>query len=300
MSITKTMPALGVQNNVAAFWPDDSFRYIVVGNEVISESLAQFILPAMRNVATALAAAGLKGQIKFRIRLRLSGATTLLDGGDLINFKEAEIVAVDRDTGLPNSCTKFRSIVGVSKKKTAKVMKLDGTVTRLDLPAAASAVLRCHPGYSLLDAEEVKRAGAGAHPLTPGQLLEPGKLYFLVELPRSSRLPRREMRRARSAEMHGSAMDRLESLRLTRRRSTSDASVGATHDGGGDTTVEEEGAMQIRIRLPKARVKKLVEESEDEAEVTERLVALCFADRVEPEPTVMTSPSPARKEVRTA
>ncbi|WOK98437.1 beta-1,3-glucanase [Canna indica] len=53
-----------VQNNVAAFWPDDSFRYIVVGNEVIPESLAQFILLAMRNVATALAAAGLQGQIK--------------------------------------------------------------------------------------------------------------------------------------------------------------------------------------------------------------------------------------------
>ncbi|WOL06725.1 hypothetical protein Cni_G15459 [Canna indica] len=53
-----------VQNNVAAFWPGVSFRYIAVGNEVIPGSLAQFVLPAMRNVATALAAAGLQGQIK--------------------------------------------------------------------------------------------------------------------------------------------------------------------------------------------------------------------------------------------
>ncbi|WOL17261.1 hypothetical protein Cni_G26050 [Canna indica] len=44
--------------------PTTPFSYIVVGKEVIPESLAQFILPAMRNVATALAAAGLQGQIK--------------------------------------------------------------------------------------------------------------------------------------------------------------------------------------------------------------------------------------------
>ncbi|WOL10347.1 hypothetical protein Cni_G19102 [Canna indica] len=62
--LARPAPTSKVQNNVTAFWPDDSFRYIVVGNEVISESLAQFILPAMRNVVTALAAAGLQGQIK--------------------------------------------------------------------------------------------------------------------------------------------------------------------------------------------------------------------------------------------
>ncbi|KAL6613822.1 hypothetical protein ACP70R_036092 [Stipagrostis hirtigluma subsp. patula] len=54
--------ATWVRNNVQAF-PDVSFRYIAVGNEVAGGD-AQNILPAMRNVDRALSAAGLGGRIK--------------------------------------------------------------------------------------------------------------------------------------------------------------------------------------------------------------------------------------------
>ncbi|KAI8561803.1 hypothetical protein RHMOL_Rhmol04G0369800 [Rhododendron molle] len=53
-----------VQRNIKSYWPDVKFRYIAVGNEVSPNSgIAQFVLPATRNVYNALASAGLS-QIK--------------------------------------------------------------------------------------------------------------------------------------------------------------------------------------------------------------------------------------------
>ncbi|CAL9769306.1 unnamed protein product [Musa acuminata subsp. burmannicoides] len=54
-----------IRRNVVAYWPSVSFRYIAVGNELIPGSdLAQYILPAMRNIYNALSSAGLQNQIK--------------------------------------------------------------------------------------------------------------------------------------------------------------------------------------------------------------------------------------------
>ncbi|KAG5559830.1 hypothetical protein RHGRI_003203 [Rhododendron griersonianum] len=54
-----------VQRNIRNFWPGVKFRYIAVGNEVgPTTGLAQFVLPAMRNVYNAIASAGLQNQIK--------------------------------------------------------------------------------------------------------------------------------------------------------------------------------------------------------------------------------------------
>ncbi|MQL74357.1 hypothetical protein Taro_006732 [Colocasia esculenta] len=54
-----------VRRNVVAYWPDVRFRYIAVGNELIPDTrLAQFILPAMRNVYAALSSVGLRNDIK--------------------------------------------------------------------------------------------------------------------------------------------------------------------------------------------------------------------------------------------
>lgn len=54
-----------VQTNVLAYSADVKFRYIAVGNEIHpGDAEAQYVLPAMRNVYNAIAAANLQGQIK--------------------------------------------------------------------------------------------------------------------------------------------------------------------------------------------------------------------------------------------
>jgi len=49
-----------VQTNVRPYHPDVNVLYIAVGNEVDATAAAQSILPAMRNLQAALAAAGLE------------------------------------------------------------------------------------------------------------------------------------------------------------------------------------------------------------------------------------------------
>ena len=58
-----------VQNNVVKYVSDVNFRYIAVGNEVLptvdsTSRYAQYVLPAMKNVQSAITTANLKGQIK--------------------------------------------------------------------------------------------------------------------------------------------------------------------------------------------------------------------------------------------
>ena len=48
------------------------------------------------------------------------------------------------------------------RRKGAKVMQLDGTAFRVKPPAFAGTVLRDHPGFQLLESEEVKLLGVRA------------------------------------------------------------------------------------------------------------------------------------------
>ena len=57
-----------VQNNVVNYASEVKFRYIAVGNEVLptgsNAQYAQYVLPAMKNVQSAITSSGLQGQIK--------------------------------------------------------------------------------------------------------------------------------------------------------------------------------------------------------------------------------------------
>ncbi|KAL5785075.1 hypothetical protein ACOSQ2_007467 [Xanthoceras sorbifolium] len=58
-----------VQRNVLNFWPAVRFKYIAVGNEISpvnggTSGLAQFVLPAMRNINNAIVSANLQEKIK--------------------------------------------------------------------------------------------------------------------------------------------------------------------------------------------------------------------------------------------
>lgn len=169
------------------------------------------------------------------------------------------------------------------RRKGAKVMQLDGSSFRVKPPAVAGAVLRDHPGFQLLESEEVKLHGVRARPLAHDAPLRPGRLYFLVALPRPPAPPRR----AWSGALHVGARERLETLMLTR-RSTSDLSfpttsapttapasplsvAAASSEAGG-------GPVRLKMRLPKAQVEKLMSESRDGAEAAARIMQLCAAN----------------------
>ncbi|XP_051203851.1 uncharacterized protein At1g66480 [Lolium perenne] len=158
------------------------------------------------------------------------------------------------------------------RRKGAKIMQLDGTAFRVKPPAYAGAVLRDHPGFQLLDSEQVKLLGVRARPLEHDALLRPGRLYFLVVLPKPTAPPRR----AWSGALHVGARERLESLMLTR-RSTSDLTF-PTGTAPASPAASDGGPVQLRMRLPKAQVAKLMSESRDPAEAAAKIMQLCAAN----------------------
>ncbi|KAG8049648.1 hypothetical protein GUJ93_ZPchr0009g515 [Zizania palustris] len=183
------------------------------------------------------------------------------------------------------------------KRRVAKVMTVDGDTFRYKTPAAAGAALRGHPGHQLLVSEEVRRLGARARPLDRDAPLKPGKLYFLVQLPRGAGFgddddddDPRAPRKARSGALHVGARERLESLMLSRRTvsdmasvmpSTAAAAARATAADAAEPSPRpssaEDGAVRLRMRLPKSEVARLVKDSKDPAEVAAKIMQLCVA-----------------------
>ncbi|KAG6518266.1 uncharacterized protein At1g66480-like isoform X2 [Zingiber officinale] len=158
-----------------------------------------------------------------------------------------------------------------AKKKSAKVMKIDGTTFKVKPLVLAMKLLRDHPGHDLLESDDVKCHGVRARPLHPTAPLKPGKLYFLVEL------PRRLQRRAWSGNLQVSAKERLESLKIIR-RSMSDMSLAneaSAYATAGDVEETKGGGVRMRVRLPKVLVEKLMQESKDATEAAEKIMKLC-------------------------
>ncbi|OEL19581.1 hypothetical protein BAE44_0019400 [Dichanthelium oligosanthes] len=186
------------------------------------------------------------------------------------------------------------------RRRAAKVMTVDGATFRYKTPTAAGAALRGHPGHQLLESEEVRRLGVRARPLDRDAPLKPGKLYFLVQIPRGAaggpgvfgagvrgddddpRAPRKTW----SGALHVGARERLESLMLSRRTVSDVASImpssaarlaAAVSPKPSSVEVGVDGAVRLRMRLPKAEVARLMKESKDPAEAAERIMQLCVA-----------------------
>ncbi|KAJ6368110.1 hypothetical protein OIU77_021492 [Salix suchowensis] len=154
--------------------------------------------------------------------------------------------------------------------KTAEVMKINGETFKLRTPARVTDVVKDYPGFVLLDSEAVKHFGIRAKPLEPQQELKAKKIYFLIELPEiPEEKEARSTRRVRSA-IQMSAKDRLENLMLSR-RSVSDLSMVRPSPS---QTSDGQEPVRVKVRLPRAQVKKLVEESQDEAEVAGKIIEL--------------------------
>jgi hypothetical protein len=155
------------------------------------------------------------------------------------------------------------------KQRTARVMKVDGSTCRYRPPVAAGDALRDNPGHQLLESEEVRRLGVRARPLDLDAPLKPGRLYFLVELPR---VPRRTWSGALTYGGTG-AGERLESLMLER-RSASDVADTVKAMAASAGAGAEDGALRLCVSLPKAEVAQLVKESRDAAEAAEKIMRL--------------------------
>ncbi|XVF02829.1 hypothetical protein REPUB_Repub04eG0207900 [Reevesia pubescens] len=163
-------------------------------------------------------------------------------------------------------------------KKTTKVMKINGETFKLKTPVKAEEVVKDYPGHVLLESEAVKHYGIRAKPLQPHQNLVPKRLYFLVELPEA---PKEIVPRRVRSGINMNAKDRLESLMLSR-RSVSDLTLlkpkSVIPEESEEEGSENGGPMRVKMRLPKAEVERLMKESKNEAEATEKIMQLCMAN----------------------
>ncbi|KAI9100231.1 hypothetical protein K1719_024449 [Acacia pycnantha] len=172
----------------------------------------------------------------------------------------------------------------VGRSRKAKVMKVDGETFKLKTPARVDDVVKDHPGHVLLDSEAVKHFGVRAKPLEPYQELKPRRIYFLVELPKVQTPTEPQLhRRVRSSGIRGmNAKDRLDFLMLSK-RSVSDitfannkqppSSAGRLSGPGPDGE-----PLRVKMRLPKAQLEKLMEESRDGAQMAEKIIKLYMAN----------------------
>ncbi|KAF7103718.1 hypothetical protein CFC21_104681 [Triticum aestivum] len=112
-------------------------------------------------------------------------------------------------------------------------------------------MLRNHPGFQLLESEQVKLLGVCARPLEHDVLLRPERHYFLVALPRPIVPPRR----AWSGALHVGAREMLQSLMLTRRSTSGDrpllpncAGLPALHRHRGRTSSAQYAPGEVESR----------------------------------------------------
>lgn len=166
------------------------------------------------------------------------------------------------------------------RRRTAKVMTIDGETLKFKTPIQVSAILKDHPDHVLMDSDQVRNLGVRAKALDPDYALKPKRLYFLVQLPK---LPdQKAPRRVRSGGLNMSARERLESLMLSR-RSVSDLSHLKVVAPLGDESQKEDGGVRVRMRVPRAQVAKMMQESKDPAEIAEKIMELCIGNRGEGE-----------------
>lgn len=151
---------------------------------------------------------------------------------------------------------------GRGSSKAAKVMKINGELFKLKTPAKVFDVIKDYPDHILLDSDDFLRFNLRAKPLDPLEQLKPKRIYLLVQLPKFPR----PLRRVRS----GALEPTMQVVKITR-RSVSDLSIMTGSDDGGSS-----GRTRVKIRLPKAVMERVVEESRDEDEVVERILRLCL------------------------
>nr|ABK23762.1 unknown [Picea sitchensis] len=173
--------------------------------------------------------------------------------------------------------------------KRIKIMKLDGQEIKFKAPMTVDEIMKKYPNHSVLDSEAVRHLGIRAKPLHESTQLEPKRLYFLVEWPKTKIINNiyRAPTRVRS-EISTSAKSRLESMLLARRSVSDISAIGASNGNRAgslqypsltnspsaqlDQTGGEDGAVRLKIRLTKAQLSKFMSESQTGSETAEKIL----------------------------
>uniref|UniRef100_A0A0A0L7W0 Uncharacterized protein n=2 Tax=Cucumis sativus TaxID=3659 RepID=A0A0A0L7W0_CUCSA len=163
------------------------------------------------------------------------------------------------------------------KKRTTKVMKINGETIKITLPTTAYEVTSHYPSHLLYESKSLKLFGLRAKPLDPHCHLEPKTLYFLLQLPT---LPRDHCSLRRTcSDLHNlSASDRLECLLLSR-RSLSDLQTLRFDPQRSSTDDGAAKPVQVKFQLPRAEFERLMKECKNKVEVTKRIVDYCARSR---------------------
>ncbi|XP_057524463.1 uncharacterized protein At1g66480 [Amaranthus tricolor] len=182
--------------------------------------------------------------------------------------------------------------IGGGNSKHAKIMKINGEFFKFKLPSKVLDVTKEYPNHILLDSQDFLRFNLRAKPLNPQDELKPKKIYLLLELPEfpndiNTQSP---LRRVRSGVLM-SPITRSGDLMMKKvnRRSVSDLTIitrsktvrfADDDNGGGSLGGSPVGPTRLKIRLPKAQVEKVMEESgNDDVEVARKIVRLCLEDK---------------------
>lgn len=155
-------------------------------------------------------------------------------------------------------------------------MKLDGETMKFKVPIQVKDVVKDHPEHVVMDSEAVRHLGVRAKPMDGQQELKPRRLYFLVQLPKVE-LDGRTPRRAQSGVISVSARERLESLMLSRRSVSDLTLVKSAGSCSSSSPGEAPATVQLKMKLPKAVVAKIMEESKDGKEAADKIMAFCAA-----------------------
>lgn len=159
------------------------------------------------------------------------------------------------------------------------MMKLDGETMKFKVPVTVKDVIKDHPEHVLMDSEAVRHLGVRSKAMGEHMELKPRRLYFLVQLPKvelddhHGRAPRR----VRSGAINVGAKERLESLMLSRRSMSDLTLLKGTGTLPAPSAEGADGGVQVRMKLPKAVVTKIMEGSKDNREAAEKIMALCAA-----------------------
>lgn len=173
------------------------------------------------------------------------------------------------------------------RSKAAKIMKMNGEIFKLKIPSKASDAIKDYPDHVLLDSEEFLRFKLRAKPLEPEDELKRRKLYLLVQLPK---LPgydcQRPLRKARSAALETTTTSRDKMvMKKEYRRSVSDGHMIRNRPTAADiddiygSSSSHVRPTQVKIRLPKDQVLRIIEEDgDDNLEAARKVISLSLKE----------------------